>query len=125
MCQIDLYDDAVAEVWSETVVTARKPHRCDCCLSDILPREKYLKHWSLFDGEQTHGKLCRLCERDRLAFSQAHHGILSAPQGFQEMLEECITEGDEESEKNWSPMLQRIKKSKQNYRDRRALTCES
>ena len=107
MCVIDV--DEYCEVWEESIVKARKPHRCSCCRAEIRPGEKYLKHWSIFQGDPQPGTLCLACNSDREIFAAAHQGVMAHPWGFDEMLCNCIADGDEESEKQWKPMLERIR----------------
>lgn len=106
MCMIDV--DESPELWSESEVKARKNHRCDTCLTQIAKGDKYLKHFSIFQGDQSDAKMCWQCYQDRKDFAAAHGGVLAHPDGFIEMLNDCIYEGDDDSDKNWRPMRDRI-----------------
>ncbi len=106
MCYIDAEP---CELWNETKVKARKRHRCSVCQSDINAGVVYLKHFSKFEGEISHGKICPACEADRAMFAAAHDGVSTSPEGFAWLLSDCIADGDEESETKWKPMLARIR----------------
>ncbi len=107
MCVIDLDDDC-SDVWNETPRKARKAHKCYCCRRQIQPGETYIYHSSLFDGHWTWEKCCAECEADRVEFAAAHGGARMNPGSFPEMVNECISEGDEEDSR-WVPMLERIR----------------
>ncbi len=104
MCMIDLEP---AEVWRETNRTARKEHRCSCCQRGIYPGERYMVHFSVFEGSATSEKCCGQCESDRADFANAHDGTLCTPGFLVEMLSECISE-EPESKETWQPMLDRM-----------------
>ena len=102
MCMMDL---DYCEVWDERPVVARKPHYCDGCGGLIAAKAEYVRHFSKFEGSITTGKLCAECKADRQKFADAHEGMLCAPPAFRSMLNDCIAEGDQESEEMWKPML--------------------
>jgi hypothetical protein len=105
MCYIDLEP---CDVWEEIRVNkARKEHRCSCCRRIIAVGESYLAHFSIFEHEACHEKLCADCEQDRKAFAEAHDAILCTPGYLPEMLESCIADEPESKEK-WEPMLAAI-----------------
>jgi len=108
MCDIDDDDGEHSSVWCETPRKARKSHTCDCCGGFVSPGEKYLVHFSVYDGSPTSEKICGLCDAARDAFAKLHGGMSGSPGYFTEMLHDCIAEGDEESEKLWKPMLEEI-----------------
>lgn len=107
MCVIDLKGQC--EVWNEVERTARKPHRCSCCQAEILPGHRYCSHFSKFEGDVTAEKMCGACQEARGAFAHAHDSALPCPSYFLTLLEECIADGDEESERQWTPMLAAIR----------------
>ena len=105
MCTIELEP---CEVWSRTAHTARKEYRCECCGAKITPGARYHRTFSVFDGQVDTSRNCVECEADMQAFGAAHDGVLSQPDYFVEMLRDCIDNGDEESERQWKPMLAAI-----------------
>lgn len=105
MCVIDLEP---CEVWSEKERTARKAHSCSCCGSAIHPGQRYLDHFSVYDGSATLQKACLPCRDDRKEFADEHDGMICNPGYFMEMLGDCITDEEPESDAKWSPMLDRI-----------------
>ena len=107
MCEIDM--DSWCELWSERAVRARKAHICSECRRAIDPGETYVVHFSKFEGDVSYGKICGTCESDRDQFRTAHNGAMYAPPAFDECLEQCIAEGDEESDRVWAPMLARLR----------------
>lgn len=106
MCEYD--DGEYCQVWNEQQRKARKEHKCSCCGRIIRAGEKYLVHFSVYDGDATSNKMCSECERDRDTFAKAHHGFLLAPYYFPEALSGCIADGDPGSDKRWRPMLDAI-----------------
>ena len=107
MC--DLSDGEYCKVWREVTVKARKPHQCSCCKRTIAAGELYLRHFSVFEGQAVTHKMCSECEKDRDEFAKAHGGYLPSPGDVVFTISECIADGDEESERQWRPMLKRIK----------------
>jgi hypothetical protein len=103
MCDID--DGERCSVWRETQRRARISHRCDACAGAIGVGEIYLVHFSVFEGYTTSEKMCVECEVDRKEFADAHNGMLYTPGSMSEVLGNCISEGDEDSETKWRPML--------------------
>ena len=108
MCELE-YETNV--IWIETPRTARKAHQCSACGGSILPRERYLHHFSkqYVDDPVEAGKVCSVCWADRAEFGEAHGGSIPNPAGFERVLKDCIAEGDEESETRWKPMLQALR----------------
>jgi len=104
MCYIDL---EYAEIWSETEHTARTRKFCSSCDGEIKPGERYIKHFSKYDGNITSNRLCLACEKDRAEFADAHDGMSPTPDNFYNMLSECISEDDEGD--RWRPMLESMK----------------
>ncbi len=110
MCYIELES---CQVWYETKRRARKTHLCSCCKGSIAAGETYLIHFSVLDGDVTSEKCCGQCEEARDEFGEAHHNecgeaYIPTPSYFQSLLASCISEGDEESEVRWKPMLAAI-----------------
>jgi hypothetical protein len=93
MCQVEFEDNC--GVWSETTITARKAHVCDCCGGPIKPGQKYLKHFSVHDGYPTSEKCCAPCQRVRAEFLKVHQTV-GTPGSMSPLLDECIdSERDE------------------------------
>jgi hypothetical protein len=105
MCFIDLDP---CEVWDERERKARKEHKCGACGKTIRVGETYLTHFSVFEGNANSEKMCFPCRDDRKQFADAHDGTLMTPSFLRQMVAECISEGDEESERQWKPLLDRI-----------------
>lgn len=101
MCAIDLDP---CDVWQETPRKARKEHVCTSCDGKIQTGERYLVHFSIFDGSICHGKLCSACEAARAEFTDEHDGMLPQPDYFPQLLSDCVADGDEGSKK-WAKML--------------------
>jgi len=115
VCVIDQLDPC--EVWRETLCRARKSHRCSCCRGLIRQGETYIVHFSVFEGNASSEKICSACLADREEFCREHiNGQLCGPSFFSELLDECIAEGDPESERRWLPMRR--------ARDERAMRAE-
>ena len=106
MCELNF--DETCDAWSEVERKARKEHRCSCCRGLIAVGDKYIAHWSVYEHETYTGKLCQTCRSDRQAFADAHEGTLVGPADFWVTLDQCITDGDPDSERQWRPMLDRI-----------------
>ena len=106
MCIIELDPCAI---WKETERTARKLHRCSTCGTSIGPGQRYTDHFSLQETGPCSEKMCGRCRADRDEFVYAHDGMIPTPSYFLIILEECIAEGDEESEHRWKPMPDAIR----------------
>lgn len=106
MCVIEFDPCAV---WEETQHRARKEYRCHCCRSRIEPGNLYR---TIFAVDEDRGviyeKSCAACGRDRDQFADEHDGQIPNPSSFQSVLNDCIQEGDRESETRWRPMLTAI-----------------
>jgi hypothetical protein len=105
MCELELEP---CEVWRETYRTARKEHRCSSCGGPIRGGEKYRDHFSIFEGHRTSQRACATCAADMDAFGK-EHGTWPIPSHLAETLQECIADGDEESERVWKPMLEALR----------------
>lgn len=104
------YDDGErCEVWRETQRLARIAHRCDCCGRTIAARTLYVRHFSVYESDSCDEKCCIECDAARRTFSAAHGNLEFVPSEFLHELYYCITEGDEESERLWRPMIAAIK----------------
>lgn len=111
MCYIDV--DSYSEVWNERVVTARKEHRCDCCQGIIVPGAKYIRHFSIFEGEITSEKLCVDCDGDRQEFSKRHEYWTPSPGATRGLVKECLhAREDFSSMLLWARTLKRMEKRK-------------
>lgn len=89
MCSVDLEP---CSVWQESPVgAARKAHECDSCGGRIEAGSPYVKHFSVFEGDATHEKICAPCGAARKAFEEAH-GQVGVPSRFAEMLRDCYAE---------------------------------
>lgn len=116
MCEIDAGDSY--EVWSETKRRARKEHKCDGCHGRIAPGEAYVVHFSVFEGDPSSAKMCEPCDVTRMAFAEAHQGRIPHPDSLWDTLQECIFEGDDESETRWQPMLDQMMARRTAYHER-------
>lgn len=94
MCVIELEP---CTVWQEHEVTARKAHMCDCCRGEIPAGARYVRHFSVFEGDASTEKLCKACEEVRQAFDLVH-GTHGTPSSMPDLLSECVSE-----EWTWSP----------------------
>ncbi len=103
MCFIDLEP---CKVFDEHHRKARKPHECSCCYGTIKAGDRYLVHFSVFDGSANANKMCAACEADRSEFAAAHDGMMCVPHDLQLHLRACIGEGDDDEQ--WKAMLKRI-----------------
>lgn len=106
MCSSGLSGDA-CDVWNEYFPRARKDHGCDGCGGAIHRRDLYLSHRSLFEGYWSSGKLCLACWYAREEFVGEHRGsLIPAPAALSDVIQDCISDGDEDSELRWGPMLE-------------------
>lgn len=109
MCYLDYEPCAV---WDVTTPRARKAHRCGCCGSPIAIGEQYTRVFTVTDGDAATGKSCAACWVDIQQFAVAHEGMTPFPTEMIQTLADCIADGDEESERQWKPMLAAIKQRK-------------
>jgi hypothetical protein len=107
MCEIYAGDYDAPSVWRESWQRARKPYKCETCNNAIETGSRYKRVFYVFEGDAHEEFACELCSDDAEAFSNAHN-FGPYPSSFLEILSECIAEGDEESDRVWSPMLERI-----------------
>lgn len=106
MCEI--YDDGPSiSASSSTWRQARKAHACFCCSKTIAIGDRYRYESWVSDGNPGSQKTCESCHYDINAFGEAHN-YWPVSEDFIGRLEDCIADGDEESETKWKPMLARI-----------------
>jgi hypothetical protein len=100
------------DVWEETWVKARKAHRCEGCLKTIHPGEKYVRHFSLYDGMVTSEKCCEKCMVAREEFAKEPGHLLPTPSTFTESLDECISDYDSTpaEKRKWKAVLRNIER---------------
>lgn len=120
MCEIGDFDD-VCSVWSEREVCARKMARCWCCGGGIAVGDRYVAHFSVSDGMPNYEKLCLPCHDDRTAFGREHHIGDCSPSYFQQLLVNCIGDGDAESDARWQPVLAAMAARRERYETASAL----
>lgn len=106
MCVIDL---EVSDCWSEVERKARTPKKCACCYAQISPGDRYIKHFSKFDGHVWSSHLCKPCDADRAKFAAEHDHMLPNPESFYQMLADCVSEDEEDEDNRWAPMLAAMK----------------
>jgi hypothetical protein len=97
MCEIE-YDGETCTVWNETYHKARKAHRCDSCFLQIVPGERYMAHFSVYDGEGNYEKACAKCSEAMGRFAEEHGSV--QPYSFWELLMECVASSSD-SEDVW------------------------
>ncbi len=84
------YDER-CDVWLRTWQSSRKTYRCVECSGDIVPRERYLKIKSLYDGMWSVDRMCAHCGE---AVERGHKlGALILTGGNEPFLSECIDDG--------------------------------
>lgn len=106
MCDLDL---DTCTVWRETTRKARKPHTCHCCGGPIQPGDKYLSHFSVYDGYVTDEKQCPACTIMVEEFAKVH-GQHTSPSSMPELLVECAqNEDDAEMVAKWKKELAAIR----------------
>lgn len=104
MCDVDLNNGDSCSVWRNTWHKARKPRRCQACHTTIGAKERYMRHFDVFEGEVNVEYLCTVCGEAAEAFTTEHHGMSQSPAGIRHVLHECVQE-DEKSQKRWQPVL--------------------
>lgn len=105
MC--DISDDEQCSAWSETMPTARKPHRCDCCGGPIAKSERYTSISFLSDRRWFHEKECSACSTVAAAY-QAAHGMRWSPSQMRIALTDCVDyEGEDSADgKRWAAAIE-------------------
>ena len=120
MCVIEFEP---CNVWNERRMTARKGHRCSICTTVIHPGQVYTGHFSLDEAGLCAAKVCPACQEARHDFAEAHEGEYGPsycqPPGFVSVVEDCIAEGDDESEQKWKLMLAAIEARRNTVREER------
>jgi hypothetical protein len=107
MCEVH-FDD-YCEVWNETALKARKPHRCSCCGLRVRKGGYYVRHFSIFEGEASTAKICQACWLIREEFNDAHK-VMLFPSTVAEHLDECIVTDEDEGEdaSRWRRLLKAL-----------------
>jgi hypothetical protein len=100
MCDFEDFDPC--DVWREKPVIARKPHRCSCCSIRIAPKNAYMSHFSVAEGDTCSEAMCVACWAARDEFSNAHGGNMPTPGYFWELLRDCVDESGS-TRKYWGP----------------------
>lgn len=77
-----------ADCWVETLVTARKQHKCNCCRGYINKGDVYLRHFSALDNTAMSEKMCGFCTTIREQLSLCEEGWLRVPSDVREGLYE-------------------------------------
>jgi hypothetical protein len=106
VCDLDYMEEVT--LWREDWRTARKGHRCSACRGPVAPGERYVVHFSVFDGSAASEKICGLCYADRGEFAQDHESLIPVPSAFLDALVECVDEGPEEKAR-WGPVLDNMR----------------
>lgn len=117
MCYVE-FDNEVS-AYREELRKARKEHRCDGCGVRILPGEQYLSLFCVSDGEPMTSKTCKACDEIADRFAKEHHSGKPFPDGLQEIIENCIDEGDEDSLR-WKVDLDAMNARRESAKDARA-----
>lgn len=105
MCDLDDFDGETCEVWTNTWHRARKPRPCQACKQTISPKEKYLRHFDLYDGAVNVEYLCAVCGQAAEDFQAEHRVMPQSPAGIRYVLRDCIDNGDDASRRRWQPIL--------------------
>jgi hypothetical protein len=71
----------------------------------VQPRERYMRHFDLFDGKVNVEYLCSVCGEAAEKFTESHNGMPQSPAGIRYVLRDCIDNGDEASRERWKPVL--------------------
>jgi hypothetical protein len=107
MCEI--YDTGDScQVWVNTWHHARKPRACQACRQVVDPREKYLRHFDVFDGAVNVEYLCQPCGQAAEDFQREHNGLPQTPAGIRYVLRDCLDNGDDDSRRRWQPILDNL-----------------
>jgi hypothetical protein len=123
MCEIDFGDGDPVYGFTQRQRKARKEHRCDLCRGAIPSGSTYFYASWIYDHRPDWEHVCAVCAADIEAFSKAHEGFFMAD-SFLHYLDECIAEGDEESEA-WIPMRDRIHARCEETRAQRAALAKA
>lgn len=106
MCDFEPED--TAEVWRETSRRARGAHCCSACGGTIQPGDRYVEFFSVFEGDAAVAKACLACSGALGDFAAAHDGWRPWPSELHRILEDCIADGDEDSDR-WRPVLEALR----------------
>ncbi len=92
MCDLDF--DGHCSVWVQRLVLkSKKDHHCHGCGGIIEKGSSYIDHFSIFDDDPSHEKMCLSCKTIMDAFKR-EHGREVSPDSLYDFLRECL---DEES----------------------------
>jgi hypothetical protein len=120
MCEIDHDDDGLCALWRESWVKARKPRACGSCQATIAPGDRYLKHFSIHDGDAHRASVCQPCGEAHKAFFEAHDVHLAPPDSVAYELNECINNSDADDDPaRWQAMLDALKARREAARPRK------
>jgi hypothetical protein len=107
MCDVSI--DDVCEVWRQTPRTARKEHRCRTCHGRILPGERYIVHFAVYDGDPCSEKMCGPCDAAAAEFAAHHDGTRFVPSATMETLRDCYMEenrdGWTDQDRRWRSLV--------------------
>lgn len=94
-CAIDVYegDCEPVSLWSAQIRTARKPHKCGECRSEIPVGEKYEHQSYLFEGKFWKDKTCLDCVSAREQFYPRGG---SCPEGLWNDIKEAVIDSSGE-----------------------------
>lgn len=109
MCFLDLEP---CTVFRETFRTAIKPYYCDTCGIPISKGEKYLYHFSVYDGRAQSERACALCAEAKSAFGKAHDYSEPLPSSLVDCLYACVdgvVEPYDAETLKWFSMLEGIR----------------
>ncbi len=73
-CDVSIgdYDGDPAEVFHQSVVTARNAHACDECRERIQPGQRYERTSGKWDGEWSTWRLCLSCVETSIEFTEGY-----------------------------------------------------
>lgn len=90
MCEID--SDGYAQVWKQRLVAkSRKDHYCHGCGGTIPKGSSYIQHFSVFEGDPSHERMCLPCKTIMDAFTR-EHGTQVSPDSLFDFLRDCLDE---------------------------------
>lgn len=97
MCYIEF--DNECSVYRNEQRTARKEHRCSTCGATIAKGDRYLNLFAKSDGQVYSERQCTACMEIAERFSKAHHNQTPFPSGLWDFIDQCVDEGDADSER--------------------------
>ncbi len=63
-CYCEPNEGEPCEIWNATWRKARKTHKCQECLEEIKPGERYQYVFIVFEGEASNYKACEFCANE-------------------------------------------------------------